>query len=372
MLFDTKRWPVKLRPRKLPGAVISIAVRRLANKALSTRKQCAGLFLATVRSIKELKLSEDNLGLQFHTAWSEPYFYDQSYNAVVHDGPLYIDSNGRCALAQEIAPRGENVKAKKWKCTAECKLLTPEEIKSIVELKAMFQLSIPNIRRSLDDVDGGCSYTHHSRPIITKEKEKFGACSNTSNDVVVNNCNNDVTSEKNASSSTNDNVAVDEIQKSNPSSKDVAVVKMDSDNAVYRELLGHPLPCYQVDSGCPSRLRILRAASTHYLLLRQFLGLVYTAYKNHKMVHDIDVALCEGDFSKLFQVFGIQERHFGMLLKGNADNSCRTDIIDQADDSTEQADTLQQPNLPDIESDLHIKYAHLISKQLADHPEFPW
>ena len=39
--------------------------------------------------------------------------------------------------------------------------------------------------------------------------------------------------EKNASSSTNDNVAVDEIEKSNPSSKDVAVDKMDSDNAVY-------------------------------------------------------------------------------------------------------------------------------------------
>ena len=44
-----------------------------------------------------------------------------------------------------------------------------------------------------------------------------------------------------------------------------------------------------------------------------------------------------------------------MLFKGNADISCRTDTIDQADDSTEQADTLQQPNLLDIESDLHIK-----------------
>ena len=84
---------------------------------------------------------------------------------------------------------------------------------------------------------------------------------------------------------------------------------------MYHELLGHPLPCYQVDSGCHGRLRILRAASTHYSLLHQFLGLVYMAYKNHKMVHDIDVALCEGDFSKLCQVFGIQERHFGMLLK---------------------------------------------------------
>ena len=40
-------------------------------------------------------------------------------------------------------------------------------------------------------------------------------------------------------------MAVDEIVKSNPSSKDVTVDKMDSDNAVYRQLLGHPLPCNQ-------------------------------------------------------------------------------------------------------------------------------
>lgn len=51
-----------------------------------------------------------------------------------------------------------------------------------------------------------------------------------------------------------------------------------------------------------------------------------------------------------------------MLLQGNADSSCRAGAIDQANDGTEQADTLQQPNLPDIESDLHIKYAQLISK----------
>ena len=68
-------------------------------------------------------------------------------------------------------------------------------------------------------------------------------------------------------------------------------------------------------------------------------------------------------------IFLIQECNFGMLLKGNADHSCRADAIDQADDSTEPADT---PSI--LISDLHIKYAHLISKlekQLAYHPEFP-
>ena len=129
----------KVRPRKLPEAVISIAVRRLIHAAVSKRKECAGLFLSATRSVNNQKLSEDNLGLQFHTSWSEPYFYDQSYSAVVHKGPLYIDGDGRCALAEEIAARDKKGRATKWKCTAECKPVTPEEIENIVELKDLFK-----------------------------------------------------------------------------------------------------------------------------------------------------------------------------------------------------------------------------------------
>ena len=84
--------------------------------------------------------------------------------------------------------------------------------------------------------------------------------------------------------------------------------------------------------------------------------------------------MCEGDFIKLFQVFGIKKRNFGLILQENTSSSHKAKSIDQADDSSDPAETLQQPDLPDIESDLHIKYADLISKlekQLARHPEFP-
>ena len=50
---------------------------------------------------------------------------------------------------------------------------------------------------------------------------------------------------------------------------------------------GHPLVC-SIDSGCKSKLRILRAAATHYPLLRKFLHDVYTAIRNHMFVREID------------------------------------------------------------------------------------
>ena len=44
---------------------------------------------------------------------------------------------------------------------------------------------------------------------------------------------------------------------------------------LFRQLLGHPLACYQVDSGCKSKLRVLRSTAPHYSLMRKLLWLVY-------------------------------------------------------------------------------------------------
>ena len=40
---------------------------------------------------------------------------------------------------------------------------------------------------------------------------------------------------------------------------------------------GHPLTCHEDDGTCTSKLRILRAASPHYLMLRTFLHNIYQA-----------------------------------------------------------------------------------------------
>ena len=60
---------------------------------------------------------------------------------------------------------------------------------------------------------------------------------------------------------------------------------------------GHPFIFFSIDTWwCKSKLRILRAAGTHYLLLQKFLHNVHTAIRSHMFVPDIDQALCGGDF----------------------------------------------------------------------------
>ena len=52
---------------------------------------------------------------------------------------------------------------------------------------------------------------------------------------------------------------------------------------------------------CNSKLRILRAASTHYAVLRSFLHAVYDAIRNHKRVAHLDAALHSGDSTYLMR-----------------------------------------------------------------------
>ena len=61
---------------------------------------------------------------------------------------------------------------------------------------------------------------------------------------------------------------------------------------LYYELAGHPLPC---TSDCQSSLRVLRAAATHFPQLRRLVYLLYDAIRQHRLLENIDTALCAGD-----------------------------------------------------------------------------
>ena len=87
------------------NAVLNIAAHRALSQALKYRKKIVREFLACVRSTNVLSMSTDNLGEHYHTASSEPYFYDQSYTLVNHDFPIPIDNSGRCVIAEEIGER---------------------------------------------------------------------------------------------------------------------------------------------------------------------------------------------------------------------------------------------------------------------------
>ena len=75
----------------------------------------------------------------------------------------------------------------------------------------------------------------------------------------------------------------------------------------YHELAGHPLPCSMVNAECDSSLRILRAAATHFPLLRRFVVLLYEAIRLHRQLDRIDTGLCAGDFSCLVQLCGLSD-----------------------------------------------------------------
>ena len=125
----------------------------------------------------------------------------------------------------------------------------------------------------------------------------------------------------------------------------------------YHELLGHPLPCTHANAECQSFLRILRAASTHFPVLRSFVCLVYEARKLHTFLESVDTALCSGNFEKLSNLCNIS--NYGVLLSTKSNNT--TGTAEPADDMKHSI-RLQQPNLPNLEAILYIDNAELINE----------
>ena len=81
-------------------------------------------FLHDVRAINAIKLADSDLlgGVRFHTANSEPYFYDASYNHTRQLGAIPVDLNGRCVVVEEVGDRHcGSMRPLKWKCTKECR-----------------------------------------------------------------------------------------------------------------------------------------------------------------------------------------------------------------------------------------------------------
>ena len=121
------------------------------------------------------------------------------------------------------------------------------------------------------------------------------------------------------------------------------------------DLKGHPIVCY-LGNSCTSNLRILRAASTHFPVLRRFLAHVTDALSAHRVVYDIDNALKNGNHKSLMKITGIQS-----LL------SC---------DVEEKYHKLKSSDLalrrPTLETELAIAHAAVIAgfeKEIYDFPE---
>ena len=288
--------------------VCRLAARRLLNKALQLRKMYTGCLLKDIRSTKIT--NRDDFGKGCHSASTEPYFYDSSYQYVKRFSPTPINEAGECVVAKEIEPDTDSTKTrsgedysekdkekKKWECSSECKPVTDAEVGIILQLKAAFEMPLEDVRHALDHCDEGCPNGHYTRLIG-----------------------------------------------SNPI-----------------DLKGHPLVCSN-SARCQSKLRVLRAASTHFPVLRKFLRQTHSAITNHKCVFEIDKALCTGNYEKLMNIANIEK--FESLLcnevEASYEHSAGVESVHSA---------LRQPIL---EEQLLISHAKLIAeleKEIEDYPE---
>ena len=101
-------------PRILGRTVCRLAARGLLNKALQLHKMHAGCLLRDIRSIKSTKITNrDDFGEGCHSASTEPYLYDSSYQHVKRFSPIPINLDGECVVAKEIEPDTDNSRKSK-------------------------------------------------------------------------------------------------------------------------------------------------------------------------------------------------------------------------------------------------------------------
>ena len=86
--------------------------------------------------------------------------------------------------------------------------------------------------------------------------------------------------------------------------------------------------------------------------------MLYDAIRQHRLLERIDTALCAGDLEKLLKLCAVSYGKLFSSIDSNEDSCGAADSGDAVDEPIR----LQQPNLPDLESHLHVEHAELIAE----------
>ena len=291
-------------------AIASIAAKRLVNTALRLRKHYAGSLFRSIRSITKIVIAEKgDIGEGLHSAHSEPFFYESAYHYVDRPDSMSIDECGRYRPECEVSEQEGDGIPRTWNCSSKCKSLTDKEIGVILDFKSGFGTDMKDVRKLLNKCDDDCPNTHYQKVVHFH----------------------------------------DEI----PNSEIVHY------NSV--ELKGHSLLCF-TGNECNSKLRILRAASTHYAVLRSFLHAVYDAIKNHKRVSHLDAALNSGDFTYLMRACEIDS--YESLLSNEVQSTHQLSVY-------ELDSPLRKPNLEYELQTTHARIMAQYDKDVHDYYKHP-
>ena len=291
-------------------AIASIAAKRLVNRVLRLRKHYAGSLLRSIRSTTRIEITEKgDIGEGLHSAHSEPFFYESAYQHVDRPDSMSIDECGTYRPECEVSEQEGDSIPRTWKCSSKCKLLTDKEIGVILDFKSGFGADMKDVRKLLDKCDDDCPNTHYQKVVHFHDES--------------------------------------------PNSEIVHY------NSV--ELKGHSSLCFTGDE-CNSKLRILRAASTHYAVLRSFLHAVYDAIRNHNRVAHLDAALHSGDFTYLMRACEIDS--YESLLSNEVQSTHQLSVY-------ELDSPLRKPNLDYELQTTHARIMALYDKAVHDYYKHP-
>ena len=295
-----------------------LAAQRIVSKALQVRKEHAGLLLGSLKSIKSIKLNEESdFGKSCHTTSTEPFFYEAAYQpVVVRDTPIPINERWECVVAEGIpCEPSENVPI-----VDSDSAQTPKS-DSVPKLCKKWQCHKECRPLSVSEVDAILDFRSCLELSVEEAREALAKC-------------------------------------------DLGCPFVHSTKLVGSTpvaLKGYPIVCYTGDS-CTSTLRTLRAASTHFPVLRKFLVHVTTALSCHKIVSSIDGALLCGNYKKLMHITDVKKVE--LLLGNNIAERFQQLNVDDCPHSLFKS--------PTLEMDLAIAHAALIAafeKEINDFPE---
>ena len=259
--------PTKLTRKDLSSAVVRLAAKRLVGKSLQVRKKYAGLLLSSIKHVKSIQLeAESDFGKGCHTRSTEPYFYEAAY-LYVRDSPIPVNGEGECVVAR-AHPESDSASH-------------PESDSAA----GAGNKQVPT-GCAQDESDKKCRKWECSaqcKPLTLFE-----------DDAIV-------------SFKASFSLPVEKVRQA------LAECDMGCPFGHYSKLVGsspvdlrgHPIVCYNGEL-CTSVLRILRAASTHFPVLRKFLAHVTTALSAHRSVCDIDNALKNGNHRSLIKFTGVK------------------------------------------------------------------
>ena len=311
---------------ELEQTVGRLAVKRLVCKALQIRRKHAGFLLASIKLIKSISLKERNdFGKGCHTSATEPFFYEAAYHHV-RDSPIPVNERGECVVAKDV-PMGAGTNNEGTDAASGANLPQDGSVGCVSDGKVADKA--PAQRKMWE-----CS--RQCKPLSECEANSI------------------------LSFRTAFEQPIEKVRQA------LAQCDMGCPCGHYTKLMGslpvdlkgHPIVCYSGDY-CTSTLRILRAASTHFPVLRKFLAHVTSALSAHRIVCDIDNALKNGNHQRLLQITQIES-----LLSCNVEQNYQKLTPVQFSDLA-----LRRPNL---EVELAIAHAALIAgfeKEIHDFPE---